>query len=125
MTRADRVGEIIKREIDDIIRKKINDPRIGFISITRVEITDDLKFANVYVSVYADDEKKKLTMDGLNSARGFIRGLLGPHLDLKFVPDINFKLDNSIEKANRIFGIINRLKDEKKGKKRDGQRRRS
>ena len=117
MTRAERVAELLKREISDILKKKINDPRIGFTSITHVDVTNDLKYAKIYVSVYENEERKKSTIQGLNSAKGFIRGLIAPHLDLKFVPEIAFKLDTSIERASKVFEIMHRLEREKKGKK--------
>jgi ribosome-binding factor A len=117
MTRAERVAKLLTREISDILRKKINDPRIGFTSITHVDVADDLKHAKIHVSVYEDEEKKKSTMQGLNSAKGFIRSLIAPHLDLKFAPEITFKLDISIEHASKVFEIMHRLEGEKKGKK--------
>jgi len=112
MTRAERVAELIRTEISDVLNKKINDPRIGFTSITHVDVTGDLKHALVYVSVYGEKEKKDATMDGLNSAKGYIRSSIAPRFDLKFFPDLVFKLDNSIEKASKVFGIINKLHKE-------------
>jgi ribosome-binding factor A len=114
MSRAERVGELLKKEISDILQKKISDPRIGFVSITKVDVTDDLRHAQVHVSVFEDEEKKDAALQGLRSATGFIRSLVAPHLDLRFVPEIAFKLDNSIEKANRVFAIMHSLKPEKK-----------
>jgi len=111
MSRADRVGELLRDEISGILRKKINDPRIGFVSITRVDVTDDLKHARVYVSIFEDEEKKKTTMKGLESAKRFIMNMIAPSLDLKFLPEITFKQDNSIENASRVFEIMHRIKE--------------
>jgi ribosome-binding factor A len=108
------VAELLKKDISDILRKKIADPRIGFTSITQVEVTDDLRVAKVYVSIYETEEKKRATMKGLNSAAGYIRSLIAPNLDLKFIPEIIFKLDNSIEKASRVFEIMHKIDDERK-----------
>lgn len=113
MGRAERVAEIIKKEISEILRKDISDPRIGFISITHVDIADDLKNAIIHVSVFESEEKKQNTMDGLNSAKRYIRSLLAPRLDIKTMPDISFKLDNSIERAGRVFEIMQKLEQEK------------
>ena len=113
MSRADRVAELIRTEISDILKKEVSDPRIGFVSITEVEIGADLQLAKVYVSILGDEKQKKDTMKGLLSATKHIRYKLGPRLDLKTVPEIIFKLDDSIEKGSRIFEIINHLKKEK------------
>ena len=125
MARAERVAELIRTEISDILNKKINDPRIGFTSITHVDVTDDLKHAQVFVSVYGEKEQKEATMDGLNSAKGFIRSSIAPHFDLKFFPVLSFKLDDSIEKASKVFKIINdlRMEDERPAPKRTRKKR--
>ncbi len=114
MSRAERVAELLKREISDILRKKISDPRIGFVSITKVDVTDDLRHARVHVSVFEDEAKKAAALKGLESATSFIRGLIAPNLELRFVPEITFRLDNSIEKASRVFAIMNSLNPGKK-----------
>ncbi len=113
MTRAERIAELVRQEISDVLKKKINDPRIGFTSITHVDVTDDLKHASIYVSVYGNQEKKDSTMAGLSSAKGFIRSAIAPRFDLKFFPELAFKLDNSIEHASKVFAIIDKLHNEK------------
>jgi len=118
MGRADRVAELIKQEVSDIISRKLNDPRIGFTSVTAVDIGADLQNASIYVSVFGSDEQKQDTMKALSSATGFVRGQLGHRLQLRDVPEILFKLDESIEKGARVFEIINRLhKEEEKCKR--------
>jgi len=112
MSRADRVAELIKREISDIITRKLNDPRVGFTSVTKVDIGDDLQYAKIYVSVYGSEEEKKNTFAGLSSATRFIRGELGHRMDLRDTPDIGFKLDDSIERGSRIFELINKIHKE-------------
>ncbi|MBU0672146.1 MAG: 30S ribosome-binding factor RbfA, partial [Candidatus Margulisbacteria bacterium] len=81
MSRVDRVAELIREEISRIIREDVSDPRIGFVSITQVEVTPDLENANVRVSILANEEKKQESMQGLYSATSFIRGKLGRLLD--------------------------------------------
>ena len=84
--RSERVKAELKREISVILHDEIKDPRLGFITLTRVEITPDLKNANVYVSVLGDDKAKLDTIKGLKSASGYIQRLIGKRLSLKFVP---------------------------------------
>ena len=112
MVRLERVAEQIKVEISITLKRKVNDPRIGFVSITEVTLSPDLEFAKVYVSVMGDETEKLKTLEGLNSAKGFIRGELGHALELRLVPDIKFIRDDSIERGSRILNLINNLKAE-------------
>ena len=123
MSRADRVAELIRQEVSDIISRKLKDPRIGFISVTAVDIGNDLQNANIYVSVFGSDEQKQETMEALSHAAGFVRGQLGHRLELRDVPEICFKLDESIEKGARVFEIINKLHKEKEERGEKGERR--
>ena len=109
MARADRVSELIKHEVSDIISRKLNDPRIGFTSITAVDIGNDLQNAKIYVSIFGTPEEKKDAMSALFSATKYIRGELGHRLQLRDVPDIMFKQDESIERGAKVFEIINQL----------------
>jgi ribosome-binding factor A len=117
MSRADRVAELIKHEVSDIITRKLQDPRIAFTSITAVDIGPDLHNANIYVSVFGSDTEKNNTMAALSSATKFIRGELGHRLQLRDVPEIQFKRDDSIERGAKVFEIINKLHEEKEVKK--------
>jgi ribosome-binding factor A len=112
MSRADRVAELIKAEVSDIITRKLNDPRVGFTSITSVNIGSDLHNAVIYVSVLGDEKQKVLTLRGLEHASNFIRHELGQRLQLRDVPEVHFKHDASIEKAAKVFEIINKLHQE-------------
>lgn len=107
--RTERVGDQIRSEISDIIARRLNDPRIGFVTVTAVEVSEDLRHAKVFVSVYGDDKVKIQTMKGLKSASGFIRGEIGHRLRIKFTPEIVFKLDTSMEKAEHILGILEEI----------------
>lgn len=117
MARADRVAELIKHEVSDIISRKLNDPRIGFTSVTAVDIGSDLQNAKIYVSIFGDQKQKKDTMAALASATKYVRGELGHRLQLRDVPEIIFKEDESIERGARVFEIINRLHSEGTAKK--------
>ena len=101
--RTDKVGEQVREEIMSIIRRELKDPRIGFVSITGVRMSPDLRQARVRVSVLGDPDQKKASMAGLVSARGLIRHELGRRLqNLKFSPELRFELDASIEYAVHI-----------------------
>lgn len=104
--RVERVQEFLKTELSEIIQHELKDPRIGFVSITDVEVTEDLRHARVFVSVFGDDEAKAQTMAGLHSAQGFIRGEVAKRMRTRYTPEIAFKLDQSIEQGTRVMSLI-------------------
>ncbi len=110
--RSERVAEAIRKEISEIIHKELKDPRIGFITITRVQVTDDLRVACVYFSILGTQEDKKKTLEGLKSAAGFLRGQIGQRLRLRFTPELRFKFDRSIEYSAHIAEVLEKLKRE-------------
>jgi ribosome-binding factor A len=104
--RIDRISEEVRREIDRIIREDLNDPRIGGTwSITRCEVTRDLKYCKVRVSILEEDVRPGM-MKALKSASGFVRRALGHAVELRAVPEITFELDTNIEYADRINRIL-------------------
>lgn len=110
--RIRRLGELLKEEISKIIRKEVKDPRIGFVSLTDVEVSGDLRHAKVYVSVYGNDKEKKDTMEGLKQANGFIRKLVGERIKTYHTPEIIFKYDDSIEHGVYISKLIEKVREE-------------
>lgn len=108
--RADRVGDIIRAELADILLRKTKDPRVGFVTITRVAVSDDLKNAKVYVSMLGGDAEKKQTLKGLKSATPFLRGELGRRLKMRNTPELMFVIDESIERGARTLELLSRLK---------------
>jgi len=112
--RSQRVGDLLREEIADIIIYKLKDPRIGFITVTGVDVTDDIKMATVYISVLKDEEKKT-TLDILNAAKSFIRSELSKRLRMKFIPSIEFRLDVSIEYGSRIDKLLNEIRRKGEG----------
>ena len=108
--RAQKVGELILEEVSNILLREIQDPRIGFVTITHVKVSDDLRYAKVFVSVMGEDEEKKNSLEGLQSASGFMRKKLGARLQLRCVPELVFKLDDSMEKSAKILTILSKLK---------------
>ncbi|RCW51564.1 MULTISPECIES: 30S ribosome-binding factor RbfA [unclassified Halanaerobium] len=109
--RTARVGELLKKEISHIILREMKDPRIGFVSVTDVEVTGDLRQAKVFVSVYGSDKEKEETMEGLDKATGFIRKLVGERIKIYHTPELFFRYDNSIEHGVHISKIIDDLKE--------------
>ncbi|KIL44930.1 30S ribosome-binding factor RbfA [Jeotgalibacillus soli] len=109
--RSNRVGEQMKKELGDIIGRKIKDPRIGFVTVTDVEVTGDLQQATVYITVLGDEEQRENTLRGLAKAKGFIRSEIGQRIRLRKTPEIIFEFDESIDNGNRIESLIRDLHD--------------
>jgi ribosome-binding factor A len=117
MGRVERVTQTIKRELSNIIHDELKDPRVGFVTLTRVEVTKDLRIAKVYYSVLGNDKEKKNSVIALESAKGFMRRLIGERIDLKFVPELIFKEDRSIEYSIFIEQELEKLKNQNEHKK--------
>ncbi|MBI4846451.1 MAG: 30S ribosome-binding factor RbfA [Candidatus Omnitrophica bacterium] len=117
--RKEKVAQRIKEEIGEILHSQIKDPRIGFVTITKVEVTSDLRSARVFYSVLGGEEEKKSAKEGLESALKYIRGLIGERLKIRYTPDICFKIDNSSEYSIRIGKIFQVIEDEREKKERE------
>lgn len=111
MSRRDKVTEAIRKEVSMILHSELKDPRLGFVTITRVELTDDLRTAKVFFSVLGKEEDYKKTKDALDSALGFIRRLIAERINLRFAPEVIFKEDRSTEHSVRIQQILEELKE--------------
>lgn len=109
--RSQRVGELIHEEISNLLLRGIKDPRIGFVTLTHVELSDDLKHAKVYVSVMGEEKDKEKTLQGLESASGFIRKELRRNLSLKYVPELIFKIDSSLDYSIRINEVLSEIEE--------------
>lgn len=110
--RQQRVAEFLRDEISDIIRREMRDPRLGFVSITRVEVSPDLRYAKVFASVYGSEEEQAATIDALNGATGFIRRLLKPRMRIRHIPELTFRLDRSMEYAEQVTRTLNELREQ-------------
>ena len=120
MGRVEKVAQAIKKEVGSIVQGELGDPRLGFITIMHVEVTKDLQLAKVYCSVMGSQDKKDKAMEGLESAKGFIRRLLSQRLDLRLSPELVFKLDKSVDYSIEISEEIERIKNEsQKGRRAD------
>ena len=110
MSRQDKVTEAIRQEASVIIHDKLKDPRLGFVTISKVEIAPDFRFAKIYYSVLGNEEACNKTREALNSALGYVRKLLAQRLNLKFAPEIAFYEDHSTEYSVRIEEVLNEIK---------------
>ena len=107
--RAERVGEQMKQEIMDIVNNKVKDPRVGFITNTDVELTNDLSQAKVFLTVLGNKKEVNDTFKALDKAKGFIKSELGSRMRLRIVPELFFEYDESIEYGNKIEKLIQDL----------------
>ena len=110
--RSDRLGDLIQREISDILHRRIKDPRVGFCTIMRVDVSDDLRYAKVRVSIMGTEKEQKSTLVGLKSATGFIRREIGNRIPLRHTPEIVFVLDKSVDHSLRIAQLIEEGQEE-------------
>jgi ribosome-binding factor A len=110
--RSDRLAEAIRAEVATFLGGGAKDPRIvGFVTVTGVETTRDMRHAVVFVSVLGTDSERAATLDGLASLAGHLRGQLGRALRLRLAPEIEFRIDESIQRAARIDALLNQVRD--------------
>ncbi|THF81223.1 30S ribosome-binding factor RbfA [Cohnella fermenti] len=110
--RVGRVGEQIKKEISSLIQTELKDPRIGFITVTGVDVTSDLSLARVYLSILGNEEQKEATLHALAKAKGFLRSELGRRMRLRHTPEIEFRFDSSIEYGSHIESLLQEINRE-------------
>ncbi len=113
-SRKDRVQEEIKREVADIIRRDVKDPRVGFVSITDAELSDDLTFVKIFYSTLDDDKLEEIQM-GLEKATGYIRSEIGKRIRLRVTPEIVFRYDESLKRGARMMELLNEVKKKETG----------
>ena len=111
MARIDKINEEVRREVANVIRE-LKDSRIPIMtSVVAVNVTNDLRYAKVYVSIMGDSETQKKAMDGLKSAAGFVRREMGKRVDLRYTPEFIFELDHSIEHGAKIDALLKGAKN--------------
>ncbi|NLM34134.1 MAG: 30S ribosome-binding factor RbfA [Clostridiales bacterium] len=111
--RSSRINEEVKKELSDIIRNELKDPRINaMISVTNVNVTKDLSYAKVYVSIFGKPEEKESTLAALKSSSGFLRKELGNRMNLRLTPQIIIELDESLEHSMHIEELLHKIKGE-------------
>ena len=109
--RSARVGDLIRQEVADILLNKIKHKDLGFITVTGAKISDDLRHATIYLSVMGDDDGKK-TVHKISSSSSFIRAELAKRLQMKFVPSLSFRIDESIAYGRKIDSILDDIESE-------------
>ncbi len=109
--RSEKVAEAIHEEISRLLIKGVKDPRVGMVTVTGVKVTDDLHLATVYFSVIGGEAERKGAEAGLNSARGYLRREVGRVLRMRYVPDLLFRFDESVEYGSRIENLLKQIHD--------------
>jgi ribosome-binding factor A len=110
--RQEKLGGLIAVELSDLLRTRVKDPRVGFASITHVEVSGDLRHAKIFVSVMGTDAERAATIQALKHATGFLRHELADRIVLRYMPELVFKLDTSIEQGSRILELIRQVENE-------------
>ena len=114
--RIEKLQELIKQEVGKMLLTDIKDPRIGFVTVTEVEMTGDLREAKIFVSIMGNDEQIKSSWEGLQSALGFIRREIGKRIKIRFTPEISFELDKSLDYSEHIQKLLLKVKKEEENK---------
>jgi ribosome-binding factor A len=109
--RADRIADLILKELAEVLLRKVKDPRLTGITLTNVEVSPDLRHAKVFYSLLGDAEIRRRASAGLESARGFVKRELGKRLQLRRIPDISFYFDASLEHGSHIDRLLAELKE--------------
>ena len=107
--RSSRIGDQIRKDVSEIILHGLKDPKSGFITVIDVELTDDLRYAKIFYTVLGDEKAKKESQQGLKRAKGYIQREIGKRIRLKHTPEISFKYDHTIEKAERIEQLLKQV----------------
>lgn len=118
--RVRKMQEFIKQEVGNMLLRDLKDRGLGFVTVTDVTVTGDLRQATIYVSLFGSPDEKRESLAALHRAKGFIRSQLGKHLTVRYVPEIDFAVDESIEYGSRIDSVLKDL-HEKEGKH-DGEK---
>ena len=117
--RTDRVGDQIRMEIADILTRRVKDPRVGFVTVTAVDVTADLRQASVYVTVLQQGPQEAETLAVLARAEGFIRSELGRRLKLRYVPELTFVKDTSLDRVKRVMMLLDQVQPQSAERKDD------
>jgi ribosome-binding factor A len=110
VNRSERVRKAIIREVSDLLHRGLKDPRIsGIVSVTDVELSADCRYAKIFVSIFGNQEEQDNTMEGLECSSGFIRSEISKRINMRFAPEISFKMDDSLERGSRVTSIIDKI----------------
>lgn len=112
--RSDRAAEAIRAAVTKAIREEVSDPRLSFVTITACQVTHDLGHAKIFYTILGDDDERQKAQAGFQSALPFLRSIVGQEVQLRSVPELSFRYDNSSENAQRIEDILSSLPELKK-----------
>jgi ribosome-binding factor A len=107
--RAQRVGELLRQELSRLLVDGVKDPRVGFVTVTEIRPTEDLRSAKVFVSIYGDAQKRRATLEGLKASAGFLRRELSHRLELRHVPELLFWQDDTLDRAERMDAVFSAI----------------
>lgn len=110
--RVRRIAEQMKKEVANIIETELKDPRIGFVTVISVDLSNDLRHAKIFVSILGDEQKKQESLEGLHRATGFVRSEIARRIKLRYTPEIQFVLDTSIEHGVKIAKLLSKVNEE-------------
>ena len=110
--RTKRISEAVKKEVSNIVLNDLNDPRISFVTITKVEVSSDLKKAKIFVSIIGNKTTQETSLYGIKCARSFIQGKVARRLNIKYSPILSFHIDDSIKKMAHLDRLISGVSDE-------------
>ncbi len=113
--RTEKLERELVRELSLIILREINDPRMGFVTVMKTKLTADYKQATVFVSIMGQEKDKNLTFHGLRHAKGFIQKSLSGRLSTRYIPELIFELDTSVDKTLRMSALFNKIEKEREG----------
>jgi len=122
LKRPKRVAHLIQKEISEILQKQIKNTQLGFVTITEVKVTDDLRHAKVYFTIYGSEQERISTEKLLKRKTSFVRYLVGQRIKLRYTPEIVFQYDETIERATRIDELINKIHQERNNAKETQER---
>ena len=111
--RQRQVAELLHEEISQLIQHDTRDPRLGFVTVTGVEVSADLRIAQVYITVLGDEDEAQSTLTGLASAAGYFRHVMRQTLSLRYIPELRFKLDTSLEYGSHIENLLEIIENER------------
>ena len=109
--RSVRIAELLKIKICEILSRKVNDPRLSSISITRVNLSDDLRHAKIYFSLLGSEEDEKKSIEGLQKATKYIKSIIGQELGLRYVPELRFEFDEYYRESVKVLDLLGKIED--------------
>jgi ribosome-binding factor A len=112
--RVNRIGEQIKKELSQIIQQEMKDPRVGFVTVTGVEVTSDLQMAKVFISIWGDSEEKEQSWASLEKAKGYLRSEIGRRIQMRHTPELIFAIDESLAHSQHITQLLHEINSEVK-----------